>query len=460
MRSLVAACIGLFLPLAVAMPASADSLWNHNGSVMRLVAEGNNRIFYYEAPRPAMAERGVRQGTLFFNGQRVGNRYAGTARAFSRECSAPMEYRMSGTVVSETKIVLAGRRPVFRNCRATSTLKYEELVLTYLSTIQAPMVAVQEDNTQATRELSGVVQDNTAVVAQNSQEVSQNTAATREVVSAVNEAAQMSSEAAAQMNRRIGDLSAQIATLSKVLEQQREEEAKAPDPDGKLTVEQAIAAIESRLGRLRAELNEKDKTFSRYLTSVQPNDRDLYLTARKASETYPKVPFYIPGTSETGEFWVEPKVTDTGDLVFNFRLIDPTAENETTRELVVMNLDQLKQTQAALFKLRKNSQTAHDNKIRENYAKRVVCFPSDQCPAEREKGQRGKTSTEIVFMIYEDGSTGGRLQLNKGAYQEGVNFSIDSALLLQAYLAYVMKEAKLEFESGVRTQKQLDQMFQ
>ncbi len=63
-------------------------------------------------------------------------------------------------------------------------------------------------------------------------------------------------------------------------------------------------------------------------------------------------------------------------------------------------------------------------------------------------------------MIYEDGSTGGRLQQNKGAFQEGVNFSIDSALLLQAYLAHVIKEAKLEFESGTRTQQQLDDMFQ
>lgn len=332
---------------------------------------------------------------------------------------------------------------------------------------QSEVASSNQENTQATQELSVAVQQNTQAqseVAQatqaTNQSIQENTAATQQVASAVTSAAQLSAEKADEMNKKIADLSAQIATLSKVLEEQKKQQASTTDAEEKPAIDQTIVAINVRIETLQKQYTEVDTVFSQYLTSITPNDRDLYLTARKASQLYPKVPYYIPGTSEIGEFWVEPKVTDAGELMFNFRLIDPAAENDTTRSLINMNLAQLEVTQSALFKLYKNSVIAHDKKIRENYTKRVACFPTDQCPEERQKGEKGKTSTEVLFMIYEDGSTGGKLQQNKGAFQEGVNFSIDSALLLQAYLAHVINEAKLEFESGTRTQKQLDDMFQ
>lgn len=282
----------------------------------------------------------------------------------------------------------------------------------------------------------------------------------QQIVEAVNASVELSTKSAEEMNKRIADLASQLTTLSKILDEQKKQQADAVNALEKPTIDQTIIAINLRIDSLRKEFNEKDKVFSQYLTSVKPNDRDLYLTARKASQLYPKVPYYIPGTNETGEFWVEPKVTDAGELIFNVRLIDLAAENDTTRSLIAMDLDQLKQSQKALFKLHKNSIIAHEKKIRENYTKRVVCFPAYQCPEENQKGEKGKSSTEVIFMIYEDGSTGGRLQQNKGAFQEGVNFSIDGALLLQAYLSHVIQEATLEFESGTRTKEQLDELFE
>jgi len=265
---------------------------------------------------------------------------------------------------------------------------------------------------------------------------------------------------AQKVNKRIGELQVEIAILTKVLTEQKDEQSTVTDADDKLTLEETIAAITSHIGLLEQEYDEKNARFETYLTSVKPDDKDLYLTARKASQVFPKVPYYIPGTKEQGVFWLEPTVTKVGDLMFNFRLIDPAAENDTTRDLIEVNLEQLENVRTALVKLRKNSQIAHENKIRKIYDKRMTCFPVDQCPVEHQNGQKGKSSTEVLFLIYEDGSTAGRLQLNKGAFQDGVNFSIDSALLLQAYLAHVIKEAKLEFKSGTQTTKDLDQMFQ
>lgn len=122
--------------------AHADSFWDHNGSLMRLVAQGQNRWISYEAPRQGMAEQGVVPGTLFFDGIRVGNSYQGTARVFSRNCAQPMTFPISGTVFNEQMIVLEGMRPVFSNCRPNGQMKNERLVFTYVSAQAQPQPPV------------------------------------------------------------------------------------------------------------------------------------------------------------------------------------------------------------------------------------------------------------------------------------------------------------------------------
>jgi hypothetical protein len=225
-----------------------------------------------------------------------------------------------------------------------------------------------------------------------------------------------------------------------------------------VTIDATVQSLSSRIDALKTEYSEKDAKFSAYLTSVKPTDRDLYLTARKASETYPKIPYYIPGTNETGEFWVEPTVSDKGEMGFSFKFIDPSASVDKVRGKIDMTLAEMEDAQKALFKLKDWSEIAHEQKIRRNYEKRVTCFPVSECPPYGEQ-RDGKSSTEIRFNVYEDGSTAGRIQRNKGLYVEGYNVSIYSALLLQAYLNHVINEAKLEYKSGTQNKKDLDKLF-
>jgi len=124
---LLALLLTLFAPFA-----RADSFWDHNGSVMRLQADGAYRWITYERPRAGIAAEGVSPGTLLFDGVRQGDRYSGTARVFSSVCAAPMAYRMDGYVVNNSLIVLEGSRPEFRNCRATGEYRYERLEFSYL----------------------------------------------------------------------------------------------------------------------------------------------------------------------------------------------------------------------------------------------------------------------------------------------------------------------------------------
>ena len=85
--------------------------WDHNGSIMRLEADGTRRRFVYAAPRPGMRRVGVRNGMVLFDGRRDGRVYQGTARIFNKRCGQ-FTYRVRGEVSDdERRVVLFGQAP-------------------------------------------------------------------------------------------------------------------------------------------------------------------------------------------------------------------------------------------------------------------------------------------------------------------------------------------------------------
>jgi len=120
--------------LSFSSTALSDSCWNHNGSVMRLQAQGNHRWFSYEVPRPVLRNSGVQRGTLLFNGQKSGNWYSGTARRFSKYCPGnPVEYFVEGPVRhDQLKVTMHGRREINRQCVPTGRWANDTLVFTYM----------------------------------------------------------------------------------------------------------------------------------------------------------------------------------------------------------------------------------------------------------------------------------------------------------------------------------------
>lgn len=126
--TLVIACL-------LASQAVADSCWDHNGSVMRLQAQGNNRWLSYEVtPHSWQPAAGVYPGTLLFNGVKSGNWYSGTARVFSKHCpGSPNEYHVEGPVASnQLRVQVSGQRQVYQNCQPTGQWTTDTLVFTYL----------------------------------------------------------------------------------------------------------------------------------------------------------------------------------------------------------------------------------------------------------------------------------------------------------------------------------------
>jgi hypothetical protein len=109
--------IGVFLSPAATKSAyavdtpSPPSLWDHNGSIVYLVADGALREFRYQEPRPAIQEAGARPGSLLFKGRSVNGRYIGTAYIFNRRCGQ-IAYEVGGPILDNfERVVLQGQAP-------------------------------------------------------------------------------------------------------------------------------------------------------------------------------------------------------------------------------------------------------------------------------------------------------------------------------------------------------------
>ena len=225
-------------------------------------------------------------------------------------------------------------------------------------------------------------------------------------------------------------------------------------------------ALKSQLGSLKARLSElassvaaKKRELTDYSTPIRPDDFDQYVTVKRLSETQVKVPYYIPGTKEVGEFWVEPVVSDEGVLQYKFQFVDTHSLGPTkVRSSILMSSEDIESTGKAMMKGAQFSQIAHKHKLRRRVSKRITCFPAENCPPEGGKLQ-GKASTELIFLVYENGSTAIRIQRNKGTYEEGYNISIKSGHCLEAYINYISKHAKSQFKAGSMTDSEVKDLF-
>jgi hypothetical protein len=89
--------------------SSEPTLWDHNGSVVYLVAKGSSREFYYKEPRQGMLEAGAHAGSLLFQGNAENGRYVGTAYIFHRNCEQ-FPYQVSGPILDNyERVVLMGQ---------------------------------------------------------------------------------------------------------------------------------------------------------------------------------------------------------------------------------------------------------------------------------------------------------------------------------------------------------------
>ena len=131
-RSVKALCSLVFFGLVTS--AAAESLWEHNGSVMQLRADGTRRSFEYVVPRAGLREVGVVAGAVLFEGSQTGDQYSGTAYLFSKACGR-IGYPVKGPASKDQrKVKLSGRAPKRNSKCKTVGHRDDALVFNYQST--------------------------------------------------------------------------------------------------------------------------------------------------------------------------------------------------------------------------------------------------------------------------------------------------------------------------------------
>lgn len=220
--------------------------------------------------------------------------------------------------------------------------------------------------------------------------------------------------------------------------------------------DRVLSVIDGQIARLGAQKERLQQTLTaRFSTPIRPTNANLSVSAFRASDTFPKVPFYVPGTSEIGEMLVIPRISDEGYLNYQFDFLDPTATYDKVRDSLLIPHEDINLLIDGLGKIDEWTVVAQENGVTRRLAKTAACLPEGAC----EVKETGTSSTELLFQIYEDGSTSGRIQLNKGKFNMGYNMSVESSILLQAYLIYMREAGAKEFNIGVMTDDEVLELF-
>jgi hypothetical protein len=142
-------CTSAFVQSTTPAPTTAErTFWDHNGSVMYLVANGSSREFYYQRPRLGMLEAGARPDSLLFRGQINNGQFSGTVYVFNAQCGQ-VPFEVKGPILENGgRVALTGQAPrVGRNCQAsgyyTNTLEFRLLKSTEVEQPPQPSKTAQ-----------------------------------------------------------------------------------------------------------------------------------------------------------------------------------------------------------------------------------------------------------------------------------------------------------------------------
>ena len=109
------------------------TLWNHNGSTMRLEANAGTLSMTYEIPREAMLQVGVRKGDNLFTCSRDGSKLSCTTRIFHPRCGKH-DFAAVGIMSDDEKnIRIRGNAPGLDSECNESGRRPQDWAFTYLS---------------------------------------------------------------------------------------------------------------------------------------------------------------------------------------------------------------------------------------------------------------------------------------------------------------------------------------
>ncbi len=179
------------------------------------------------------------------------------------------------------------------------------------------------------------------------------------------------------------------------------------------------------------------------------------LAGSKVSNISPIIPYYLLETDEVGEMHVTPRVNDSNIVVYDMDIREPGAGFGNTRETISVQSDGADDLMGGLQKAHEWSDVAQRKGIHQKHEKMAACFPKTACGGSLSVG----SAHEVIFMLFKDGSTAARIQKSADSRASGYNLSIESALLLSAYLDYMKRVGEYEYTAGSMSNAELDSVF-
>jgi uncharacterized membrane protein len=118
--------------LAIAHPACAgESIWDHNGSKLKWISDGQKRSAVYFELRDGLSAAGISVGTVLFEGYRKGAALTGKSFLFRKGCQ-PLAFDVAATITDEQSITLTGNAPIrTAGCEIGSATKLVTLHLDF-----------------------------------------------------------------------------------------------------------------------------------------------------------------------------------------------------------------------------------------------------------------------------------------------------------------------------------------
>ena len=213
-------------------------------------------------------------------------------------------------------------------------------------------------------------------------------------------------------------------------------------------------------------LASNQKEFAQKVVGIRPQSD---LDAADGNIYDIKIQYYIPGSEEIGEMWVDWFIDDDKGPMMRLHFMDPTHKYEKEAYKMQISLEPIKAPCNTDIKVKSNKNTspacdmvkdlliadkwakiAKKQDMKRRYKKRVSYIYGDV---------NSTKSLGVNFQVYENGAMTVQLEEMKHGFPKRFNFTFKQALELARYIENTREKAHKKWMNKTRSKEDLDALF-
>jgi len=182
-----------------------------------------------------------------------------------------------------------------------------------------------------------------------------------------------------------------------------------------------------------------------------------------------KIQYYIPGSEEIGEMWVDWHIDDSKGPMMRLNFIDPTHQYENKTYSINISLQPIQASCNTDLKIKSDKNTspsckivkdllradkwgkiAKEQEMKRRYKKKVSFIQGDE---------ESTKSLGVNFQVYEDGGMTAQIEEINHGYPKRFNFTLANALELSRYIEDTRQKAHKKWMNKTRSTEDLDALF-